>query len=118
MRFGLEALAQDVRERLKVGCEMLTAGHAGVVSGKLVIRIIIENRWPAQGRDIHAERAEQTDVSPALPVLARPAALVDRNGQLERASVERGFEPDRPGAQYRQTWCIALGHGNALCEIL
>ena len=83
------------RQRLKVSGNVIAAGDAILVAGQFVLGVLGPDRGSTQGRGVHAERAEQLDVAPALEVLRNSAAFVDGDRQAE--SGRTGRPPARPG---------------------
>src|SRR5437879_3669560 len=95
---------------IEVDREMLSTCRAIVVGGKAMLRALGFDRRPAEARTVHAEWAEQTNVAPALDVLADAAAFIDGDGILEAARIEGSLQANWPGAQDGDPWRVALGH--------
>src|SRR6266478_1719335 len=78
-------------------------------------RARLANGGAPERRGVHSERAEKTDMTPALQVFADTATLIDSDREVKRPRVKRGFQADGPGAQNGNPWRIDFGH---LCTSL
>src|SRR5262249_16883584 len=110
-RLNLDVIAQRLGQRPEITLDMLAPADAGVIRGKRVIPIGRQNRLAPERRDVHAEWAEQLDVSPAPDMLADSTLFIngDRHFQLPR--IHPRFQADGAGAEYGNARRDGLTHG-------
>src|SRR5262249_40607751 len=94
LRIAPQATGQrgSLGKRLQVGCKMLLAGRAIGFAREGMLWILGTQGCPAQRRGVHAERAEQANVAPALEMLCNPAALINGDREVQLTSIQSGFQ--------------------------
>ncbi len=81
-------------KRFEIRSQKLAAGKEILVSRQSMLRPMSVNLRSPQGRAVHPERTEKTDMAPLAQVFRDSAALVDDKRELQSGGLQSRFDPD------------------------